>query len=359
MGRLRGLPSRHGKMNRVIEIDPGPRALVGQALLNDSGDSTKRAERIKGLMLRHTEFHTATMTTLRTSTMTTIAKHLILAVALLGGLTASAQAQATNTLYIGDLGGQTVLRYDATTITNPTAINGPGNPWLSNFSPEGITAGVNGLPGSNSSILFVANDSAGTIKTVNANASTNPVINSDFITVPPGAGRTVGIVAGISVSSDGHYLYVADQSANEILKYNTVTGALVASASLPGAHDVLAAPDGSVYASGFGQDDGVVKFNANLTSSTQFIAPDAHGLTNASGLVLDGAGNLWVSNTDLSHPGNSLVEEYSTTGPTGSLLMTVSGSPLFNPLGLTLGPDGNIYVANLGDLSNGNGRRCP
>jgi hypothetical protein len=72
--------------------------------------------------------------------MTTTAKRLILAAALLGGLTASAEAD--NTLYVDDFTSQTILRYDATNINSPTPINGPSNPWVSGYADDAVSCGL-------------------------------------------------------------------------------------------------------------------------------------------------------------------------------------------------------------------------
>src|SRR5262249_29312198 len=102
--------------------------------------------------------------------------------------------------------------------------------------------------------------------------------------------------AAIALSLDGSTLYAADDAQNFIDAYNTTTKALVFSVSTQASHDVRVGPDGSVYATHFNHNTGVLKFSPNLVSVTQFIAPGDNGLSCPSGMTFDLAGNFWVAN---------------------------------------------------------------
>lgn len=68
-------------------------------------------------------------------------------------------------------------------------------------------------------------------------------------------------------------------------------------------------------------------------------------LDGPTGIVLDGAGNVYVANTGRlinSGPFNSTIYKYS---PTGTLLNTFALTSNSAPLGLTFGPDGFLYAS--------------
>src|SRR5437879_4750221 len=112
-------------------------------------------------------------------------------------------------------------------------------------------------------------------------------------------------IAGISLSLDGSFLYVADYGSQMLFKVNpsagdlsgTVVVAPINSVATNASHDVAVGPDGNVYATGFNLATGVVRYDANLTpgSLTQFIANGNNGLTNPAGLLFVG-NTLYVSN---------------------------------------------------------------
>ena len=107
-------------------------------------------------------------------------------------------------------------------------------------------------------------------------------------------------------------------------------------------HDVAVGPDGSVYATHFQNNTGVLKFSPNLTTFTKFVNPGDHGLKQPSGMVVDASGNLWVSNIGTGT--GAFVNEYDSSG---TFLRSVATND--KPIGLALGPgDGNIYVAEFG-----------
>ena len=165
----------------------------------------------------------------RASVKSVIANRMILATVLFVGFAASADA-GSMILYIGDYSSQQILRYDATNITTPIAINGPSNPWASGITAEGIAC-IMGVPGPTSNIVYVANNATGTIETLNADANTNPVLKPNFIT-------GLNSPTGIALSPDGHYLYVTQFGSSTITRYDAITGVAGPSVSFAGAHDL-------------------------------------------------------------------------------------------------------------------------
>jgi len=164
----------------------------------------------------------------------------------------------------------------------------------------------------------------------------------DLATLPGGAS-----IAGMALSPNGKIIYAAD--GHYIVAVDTTTGTVVASVSLSSAHDVIVGPDGSVYASAFPANAGVLKYSPTLTNQTQFIADAANNpnLHKASGMAFDATGTrFFVSQFDSS---DSAVDEYSVSGSgTATFVRKFSFPNGTSPLGLALGPDGNIYTANFG-----------
>ena len=218
-------------------------------------------------------------------------------------------------------------------------------PWVTGVQAEGIAC-LMGAPGAYDHVLFVADPSQGRIVLLDETKDVNPIINANFITGLAG-------VAYIALSHDGHNLYVAQENAGLISEYNALTGALITSVSFAGAHDVLVGADGSVYATAYGSSQplsqGVVKFNADLTSSTPFILPGDNGLKHATGMAFDNSGNLWVANAGtIRGDGPDFVSEYSSTGTFITKVVDDGTHKLLNPFGLSRGDDGNIYAASFG-----------
>jgi WD40 repeat protein len=124
-----------------------------------------------------------------------------------------------------------------------------------------------------------------------------------------------------------------------ILEYNGTTGTFIGqfgpviSFPLGGTFG----PDGNFYATN-SDTDTVLKLNG---SSGAVINATFASVEDAAGLVFGSSGNLFVvSSTD---PGSLNV----INGTTGALITSVNAGGIMNdPEGVTLGPDGNIYVAD-------------
>lgn len=167
-----------------------------------------------------------------------------------------------------------------------------------------------------------------------------------------------GSVAGMALSPNGQTLYAAD--GNRIVAIDTASKMIVNQFMTPNSHDVAVGPDGSVYAGSWVSNTGVIKLAPNLTGPVQFIAANDHGLDRPGGMVFDATGTkFFVSRFVPGSTSLSFVNEYSVSSGTATFLQTISFPTGSSPLGLALGPDGNIYTANFSsdtigkiDLSN-------
>jgi WD40 repeat protein len=152
-------------------------------------------------------------------------------------------------------------------------------------------------------------------------------------------GLAIAIVPGVCFADD---LFVGNffGSGHEmILEYNGTTGAFVGqfgpaiSFPLGGTFG----PDGNFYATN-SDTDLVLKLNGTTGA---VINPTFASVGDAAGLVFGPTGNLFVVSS--TAPGLLNV----VNGTTGALITSVDAGGILNdPEGVTLGPDGNIYVAD-------------
>jgi hypothetical protein len=167
---------------------------------------------------------------------------------------------------------------------------------------------------------------------------------------------------GMVIGPDG-YVYVAcgevygGGNVKAVLRFNAVTGEFVGnftgSDHLVGPHAVLFGPDGNLYVSDGGLGTGaphVAKFDGRTGAYLgELVPPGTAGQTAPFGMVF-GPGHRGVKyDLYVSSFANGSVQRYDglTGKPMGSFVAGGSGG-LAYPIGLTFGPDGNLYVASMG-----------
>jgi hypothetical protein len=227
------------------------------------------------------------------------------------------------------------------------------NPWVSGYQVEGIDV-LKFTGATPVTEVFVADFTNSKIYVYNA-ATAAPIGGTK---ADPGmlfTGLGTNSVASIRVSTDGRTVYAMGEKGGDgtgaAFAINSQTGALIKQVAITGAHDVVVLGDGSVliaaYSTGTGE---VFHYSANLaTKLGDFIiaggnltngVANEHGLASPTGMVVDHNGNVWISDIN-----DAIVNEYDKNG---NFIHSVAMGAGSRPVGLDVGPDGNIYVATLG-----------
>jgi hypothetical protein len=203
--------------------------------------------------------------------------------------------------------------------------------------PHGLAFGRDGN-------LYVA--SAGNDTVVRYNGQTGQYIDN-FI--PAGSG---GLDYPVALIFRNQYLYVSSQQNDRVIRYNAITGAYVdtfvpASVELDGPSDMTFGRDGNLYVVGRFSNR-VVRYNGQIGAFdrafiTQLAQP--FGLRFIKGVMMPTA-----------EPEDSLLVasgSQNTIQRFGDFSATYKGAfattNLNFPIGIEIGPDGNVYVASYGN----------
>ena len=221
-------------------------------------------------------------------------------------------------LYLGDYSSNHVVRFDAYT----GAAVAP-NPFI---STAGLAEGID----CKGSKLAVANFGSGKINLYDkaTGAFSSTLVSNVF------AGQ-------ISYNKSGSLIYAADVNSG-IRAFDASTGTQVYSVSLAGAHDVAVGADGNIYAANIGNT--VFKYSADLSTMTTFIAAGDHGLQKAVGPTFGNDGSFYITNTTVHGGTSDFINHYDANG---NFINTLTDASLSGAYGTAIGPDGNLYVANL------------
>jgi hypothetical protein len=213
-------------------------------------------------------------------------------------------------------------------------------------------------------------------------ASTGALLNT---LVAPNSQSTLLGPAGMTVGPDGN-LYLSSQNNDSIVEYNVATNTLSTFIGSDVLGPIAAAsgdstfapaglrfgPDGNLYVSlnggqGATSSGAVVRFGiANSSGTLSYNGSETAlvtGLVEPTGLAFGTAAND-MDNLYVSNSGSSLSTLYSTTphdviriaqatgnSPSSSIFVDTGSNGLNYPSGLTWGPDGKLYVVDLGATS--------
>ncbi|MCH8083308.1 MAG: hypothetical protein IH885_03635, partial [Myxococcales bacterium] len=234
-----------------------------------------------------------------------------------------------------------------------------------------------------------------------ASVAGNAVYYFDSSGIPTGVravGLSASLDAGMTVSADSSRLYVGSIGANDILEYDTATGALLrifntACPNLPFPFDVVIGPDGQLYVS-CTLNHSIEHFDTTTaTHLGYFVLAGSGGLVHPRGLAFGPNGNLFVSNgsneilefdgstgaaigppafVDTGGNGGGAITPYglrfhqgvlyvasffydevkafhATTGAFLSTFVTAGSGGLSGPTGVDFGPGGDLFVASQTD----------
>ena len=159
-----------------------------------------------------------------------------------------------------------------------------------------------------------------------------------------GMDRSSGMVFG----PDGN-LYVGSLNTNEVLRYDSATGALLGpfvtagSGGLigPAVNGLIFRPDGRLYVASRNSDS-VLRYDASTGAFIDtFVAAGSGGLLQPKGMIFAPDGSLLVSSGT-----NEVLRYDGTTGAFLGAFVAAGSGGLSNPRSLAFGPDGNLYVAS-------------
>jgi hypothetical protein len=283
-----------------------------------------------------------------------------------------ADTYTTGYLYTSDYGQSELYRYqytydqtiNAITSILPDGINGSTtNAFFLGSSTNPIKEGVQGT---SNDLIVVAGTHGNTNTTLERYTLSGQLIGTIPVNFSSYNGGNVGI-GNFVITADGKYMYAPLETANAIVKIDLSNGNIVASYAFTGAHDVAIAANGNIYAANYASGSAsVIVLNSNLGFVQTLISgnPSGAGITTAfrpSGLSVASDGSLYVQ--DNSQGGPDSVLHYSLSGALGSQVATYDatksyiGSSTKNALEFTfgnnIGPDGNLYIADLGGGGSG------
>jgi hypothetical protein len=180
-----------------------------------------------------------------------------------------------------------------------------------------------------------------------------------------------GSIGNVAITTNGQYMYAPDESKGYIYEINLSTGKIVNYVQMTNVHDIAIDSNGTIYAGAYQSSQGINIYTPNLTFVKQLVTTGT--LSNSTGITLqtNSSGQttgLYV----MSHPtagsgstttaqGPDKVYNFAISGALGTTSETatlVSPTPSYLSLkfsfGDAVGPDGNLYSAELGANGYGN-----
>jgi streptogramin lyase len=258
-------------------------------------------------------------------------------------LVSAAAHLARADLYISD-GGRIGRYSNSGTLINADFITLDGLTGIA-FGPDGN--------------LYAATQNPGSIYRYNPNTGAQ-VDSGPFVfyegTAPTPDPHDVSGPEGLHFGPDGN-LYVADVTLSNVHVYSS-TGASLGALKSPSPSDpggpVLSQPIAIAFDPQGRMDvanaQGVTRYNpaiGNFTALIPAVSSPPHPLNVAQDVTVDGNGHIYVADSSGTSSG---VVRYNSDGSFDQLIADFSHTSVlpagdFNPQGLTIGPDGNLYVS--------------
>jgi WD40 repeat protein len=197
-------------------------------------------------------------------------------------------------------------------------------------------------PGSDAISSWTVNWGDGTVETVPGNPSQ---VTHDY----GRAGYTYDIIAA-ATDEDGTWhdndLLVGSESLDRIFRFAATTGAYVqqfgAGTGLNHTRGLDIGPDGRLYVTGHFSNN-VLRYDSDTGAFVdQFIPSGSGGLTAPVGLTFGPDGRLYVCD----HVSDRVLRYNGTTGAYVDVFVPPGSGGLDDPAGIVFGPDGRLYVAS-------------
>ena len=288
------------------------------------------------------------------------------------GSVPQARADVINTgmLYVADYGKSVLDRYQYTydqTLNSITSIGPYGiggnttNAFFLGSSTMPIKEGIQGTSDDLITVIGSHGNTATTLERVSLSGVPLGAIPVDFSAYN---GGNVGI-GNVAITADGKYMYAPLETANSIVKIDLTDGAIVDSYAFTGAHDVAIAANGDVYAADYSSGTPkVIRLNSNLVYQQDLVTALPAGVTGTfdpTGISIAADGSIYIDNN--TKTGSDSVFHYTFTSSGGTLTAHYDspGSYIGNSstyaldftFGNNIGPDGNLYIADLGGGGSG------
>ncbi len=278
----------------------------------------------------------------------------------------------TGNLYVADYGKSVMERYKWTydqttnvmTSITPNGINGSTTNayFIGDATNFPIKEGVHGTL---NDLILVGGFHGSGVTNISRYRLDGSLIGSIPVDFSAFNGGNVGI-GNVVVTSDGKFMFAPLESGNAVVKIDLATGAIVASFAYNGAHDVALTADGQhIFVANYANaTPKVIVLDSNLTAGSRvdLITAQPSGVSGPlrpSGLSVAADGSLYIDDNTNTSGGHDSILHYNITytagaptaatyDATGSYVGSATNNALHFTFGNSIGPDGNLYIADLG-----------